>query len=61
MQNKLELHWIESVSSKGKTYDYIEFIFVDKDGEPITLTKDFDMNDIKRYVLKNLGIKKETR
>lgn len=60
MQNKIEIKWIEATSSKGKTYERIEYIF--KDGEDeITLTTDFDMSDIKRYVLKQLGIKKEVR
>lgn len=60
MPKQIEIKWLEATSSKtGKTYERIEYVF--KDGEDeIALTTDFDMSDIKRYVLKQLGIKKET-
>ena len=60
MDNNVKIVWLEQVSSKtNKPYDHIEYVYTDKNGETLTITKDFDMNDVKRYVLKQLGIKKE--
>ena len=62
MKNTVKINWIESVSQKsGKVFDYIEYEYTDNNEEKLVITKDFEMNDIKRYVLKQLGIVKEVR
>jgi len=61
MENQVKISWKERTSTKkGTKYDFIEYIYTDEEGTQIVLTTDFEMNDIKRYVLKQLGIKKET-
>ena len=62
MKNSVKIKWIESTSTKsGKVFDYIEYEYTDNNEEKLVITKDFEMNDIKRYVLKQLGIVKEVR
>ena len=61
MQKNVKIKWFESTSKTGKTFDYIEYVFEDKENGDITITKDFEMNDIKRYVLRQIGIVKEVR
>ena len=60
MEKTFVMYWKERVSKKGTTYDYIEYVYYDEEQTPIVLTTDYEMNDIKRYVLKQLGIKKES-
>ena len=57
MQENVRIYWIQAVNKSGKTYDYIKYVFEDENGEVVELTRDYNMNDIKRYVLKQLGIK----
>lgn len=59
MPNKVNIHWIKATNKTGKEYDYIKYDFEDANGEIIELTRDYQMNDIKRYVLKQLGLEKE--
>lgn len=59
MPNKVNIHWIKTTNKIGKEYDYIKYDFEDENGEIIELTRDYQMNDIKRYVLKQLGLEKE--
>jgi len=58
MEKNVKINWLEKTSSKGTTYEVIEYVFEDENGEPIVLSQDFNLNDIKRYVLKQLGIEK---